>query len=132
MFGVESASGTFTIQVSTPWVFVEYAKFTNISQTVFQQLITSLLQVGLILASLIIGPFSSRFGRRAGFVVASAVAFVGITIQVVVTTQWPLYIGRLLMGTLISEILVSEGTNTSLKNHRYCQRHLREYDGSVH
>ncbi|KLO16566.1 MFS transporter [Schizopora paradoxa] len=80
VFGVESQSGVFTIQ------------------TVFQQLITSLLQVGLILASLIIGPFSSRFGRRAGFVVASVIAFVGITIQVVVTTQWPLYIGRLLMG----------------------------------
>jgi len=88
VFGVESASGAFTIQ------------------TVFQQLITSLLQVGLILASLIIGPFSSRFGRRTGFCVASVFAFVAITIQVVVTVQWPLYIGRLLMGMLIPGIQV--------------------------
>lgn len=38
----------------------------------FQQLITSLLQVGLILSSILIGPFSRYWGRRAGFFVVSA------------------------------------------------------------
>jgi hypothetical protein len=32
--------------------------------TVFQQLITSLLQMGLIFASFSVGPFSHFFGRR--------------------------------------------------------------------
>ncbi|THH08831.1 hypothetical protein EW145_g2437 [Phellinidium pouzarii] len=80
VFGVQSGNGTFVIQ------------------TQFQQLITSLLQVGLILASVAIGPFSTSFGRRAGLVVASVIGCIGITIQVLVTAQWPVYIGRLLLG----------------------------------
>ncbi|KAI5122650.1 hypothetical protein M0805_007912 [Coniferiporia weirii] len=80
VFGVQSASGTFIIE------------------TKFQQLITSLLQVGLITASVGIGPFSTWFGRRAGFVVASVIGCIGVTIQILVTVQWPVYIGRLLLG----------------------------------
>ncbi len=46
-------------------------------------------------------------GRRTGFLVASIVAFVGVTIQVVVTVQWPLYIGRSAYGYVLftNEIL---------------------------
>ncbi|ORY88813.1 general substrate transporter [Leucosporidium creatinivorum] len=66
--------------------------------TVFQQLITSLLQVGLITASIIIGPFSKFFGRRAGFAACSVVSFIAITIQVLVTSKGPIYVGRLLLG----------------------------------
>jgi len=80
VFGIESSSGKFTIQ------------------TTFQQLITSLLQVGLILASILLGFFSKWFGRRPGFFVASLLGYAGITVQIVVTTQWPIYIGRVLMG----------------------------------
>jgi len=80
VFGVQTPSGKFTIQ------------------TTFQQLITSLLQVGLILASLILGPFSKWFGRRPGFLVASLLGYVGITVQILVTSRWPIYLGRLLMG----------------------------------
>ena len=69
-------------------------------QTTFQQLITSLLQVGLILASIILGPFSKWFGRRPGFLVASLLGYAGVTVQILVTAQWPVYIGRLLMGKL--------------------------------
>ncbi|KAL5498337.1 hypothetical protein ACEPAH_2479 [Sanghuangporus vaninii] len=81
VFGVETPSGKYIIQ------------------TRFQQLITSLLQVGLIIGSLINGPLSARFGRRASFVVASVLGCAGVTIQILVTSQWPVYIGRLLLGT---------------------------------
>jgi len=80
VFGVRTPSGKFTIQ------------------TTFQQLITSLLQVGLILASIILGPFSKWFGRRPGFLIASLLGYAGVTVQILVTAQWPIYIGRLLMG----------------------------------
>ncbi|GAA6006092.1 uncharacterized protein JCM10292_006546 [Rhodotorula paludigena] len=64
----------------------------------FQQLITSLLQVGLILSSILIGPFSRYWGRRAGFFVASVIGVVALLIQEFVTTREPVYIGRLLLG----------------------------------
>jgi len=80
VFGVEKSPGKFAIQ------------------TTFQQLITSLLQVGLIVASLAIGPFSTVLGRRAGLGIACLITFVAVTMQIVVTVRWPLYIGRLLLG----------------------------------
>ncbi|GAA5918355.1 hypothetical protein JCM6882_007297 [Rhodosporidiobolus microsporus] len=67
-------------------------------ETVFQQLITSLLQVGLILASAALGPFSRYWGRRAGFFVASAIGCISITIQILVTSRVAVYIARLLLG----------------------------------
>ena len=91
-----------------------------VSQTEFQQLITSLLQVGLIIGSLINGPLSARYGRRASFVVASVLGCAGITIQILVTSQWPVYIGRLLLGKLLSHffgiLLLTgiEGTSNGL------------------
>ncbi|KAH8928669.1 general substrate transporter [Atractiella rhizophila] len=63
-----------------------------------QQLITSLLQLGLIVASCITGPFSRFWGRRAGVFVASVLSCVGIVIQIVVTDIRPIYVGRLLLG----------------------------------
>jgi len=67
-------------------------------ETTFQQLITSLLQVGLIIASFSLGPFSRYFGRRGGFIAASLLSFASITIQILVTAQWPIYIARLMLG----------------------------------
>ncbi|BGO95227.1 hypothetical protein NBRC10512_002983 [Rhodotorula toruloides] len=67
-------------------------------ETTFQQLITSLLQVGLIVASLLIGPFSRYFGRRAGFFVASVIGCVALLIQTFVTSKGPVYVARLLLG----------------------------------
>ncbi|KAF8578472.1 general substrate transporter [Ramaria rubella] len=66
--------------------------------TVFQQLITSLLQVGLICGSLLLGPLSRFLGRRAVFFVASVISIVSITIQITVTSKGPIYVARCLMG----------------------------------
>ncbi|GAA6036180.1 hypothetical protein JCM8097_006819 [Rhodosporidiobolus ruineniae] len=67
-------------------------------ETTFQQLITSLLQVGLITASVILGPFSRYWGRRAGFFCSSLVGIIALLIQIFVTTREPIYVGRLLLG----------------------------------
>ncbi|EJD04873.1 general substrate transporter [Fomitiporia mediterranea MF3/22] len=80
VYGVRTSSGQFTIEKT------------------FQQLITSLLQVGLIISSVANGPLSARYGRRMSFAVASVLGCAGITIQILVTSQWPVYIGRLLLG----------------------------------
>jgi len=66
--------------------------------TVFQQLITSLLQLGLAFGGFCVGPFSMKFGRRYSFWIATLISIIAITIQIVVTVQWPVYIGRTLIG----------------------------------
>lgn len=54
--------------------------------------------MGLVIASIVLGFFSNHFGRRQGFFAASLLAYVGVTIQILVTLHWPIYIGRLIMG----------------------------------
>src|ERR1700723_3218368 len=66
--------------------------------TVFQQLITSLLQVGLVFASFSVGPFSHWFGRRYCFWVGTAFSYTGIFIQMFCTDKGPIYVARLLLG----------------------------------
>lgn len=97
VFGVfDTATGLFTIEVSFQSRIQECLLMAI--QTRFQQLITSLLQVGLIISSAAVGPLSKSLGRRAILLLASALSCLGLTIQIVVTIQWPVYIGRLLLG----------------------------------
>jgi sugar porter (SP) family MFS transporter len=66
--------------------------------TVFQQLITSFLQVGLIFATFAVGPFSHYFGRRYCYWVGSVFSVAGLLIQILVTSKGPIYLARLLIG----------------------------------
>lgn len=66
--------------------------------TVFQQLITSLLQLALIFASLSVGPFSVYYGRRYCYWVGSLFSIAGLLIQIFVTSKGPIYLARLLLG----------------------------------
>jgi sugar porter (SP) family MFS transporter len=66
--------------------------------TVFQQLITSLLQVGLIFASFAVGPFSIFYGRRVCYWVGTVFQITGFLIQIFVTDKGPVYVARLLAG----------------------------------
>lgn len=66
--------------------------------TVFQQLITSLLQMGLIFASLSVGPLSKYVGRRYCYWIGSCFAIAGLLIQIFVTSKGPVYLARLLLG----------------------------------
>lgn len=98
-----------------------------IRQTTFQQLITSLLQVGLILASVFLGLFSHHFGRRQGFFVASLLAYIGVTIQILVTSQGPIYLGRLIMGTPSLSLL-----SVGVTKRRYLEWLIYELSGSLY
>jgi sugar porter (SP) family MFS transporter len=66
--------------------------------TVFQQLITSLLQMGLIFASLAVGPLSHYVGRRYCFWFGTGFSYAGLFIQMFVTSKGPVYVARLLLG----------------------------------
>ncbi|KAH8928222.1 general substrate transporter, partial [Atractiella rhizophila] len=80
VFGVQKPGGGWTIETQT------------------QQLITSLLQVGLIVASAILGPLSKFMGRRQAVQLAGVISCIALTIQIFVTTKPPLYVARLLIG----------------------------------
>ena len=64
----------------------------------FQSLITSFLFLSQIIASLLIGVFSSKFGRRVGIWVGSVFIVAGLLVQIFVTTHGAYYVGRLLLG----------------------------------
>src|ERR1700738_2394962 len=66
--------------------------------TTFQQLITSLLQMGLIFASFSVGPFSHFFGRRYCYWVGTGFSYTALFIQMFSTNKGPVYVARLLLG----------------------------------
>ena len=66
--------------------------------TQFQQLITSLLNVGQIIAALSIGPLSRFFGRRYLYWFGSVLSIAALLIQILCTVQGAIYAGRLLLG----------------------------------
>jgi MFS family permease len=68
--------------------------------TTVQQLISSLMTVGTLVGSLLIGPFSQRFGRRNGLWTASALNAISTAIMMGATTVGPLYFARFLLGTI--------------------------------
>ena len=63
-----------------------------------QQLISSLVTIGTFISSLLVGPFSSKFGRRAGLWVASVLNAVATAIMLGTTSVGALYFARLLLG----------------------------------
>ncbi|OAP55200.1 hypothetical protein AYL99_10900 [Fonsecaea erecta] len=63
-----------------------------------QQLISSFLNVGTIVAVLLGGPFSHRFGRKPAIWVAAVVSMVACGVQVGVNSLAGLYAGRILLG----------------------------------
>jgi MFS family permease len=69
----------------------------NIDPTV-QQLISSLMTIGTFLSSLMVGPFSSKFGRRHGLWAATLLNFVATAIQLGSTSKAALYVARIILG----------------------------------
>jgi len=66
-----------------------------------QQLISSLLTLGQLVGNLLVGPFSSRFGRRHGLWVASCLNFISTAIMIGTTSIKVLYFARFLLGVSI-------------------------------
>ena len=63
-----------------------------------QQLISSLMTIGTFVGSLLIGPFSSKLGRRHGLWTASALNFVSTAIMLGTTNLGALYFARFMLG----------------------------------
>jgi MFS family permease len=63
-----------------------------------QQLISSLMTIGTFVGSLLVGPFSSKFGRRVGLWSASILNFVSTAVMLGTTSIGALYAARFLLG----------------------------------
>ena len=69
----------------------------NIDPTV-QRLISSLMTIGTFVSSLLVGPFSSKFGRKMGLWTAAILNYVATAIMLGTTSLGALYFARLLLG----------------------------------
>lgn len=67
-----------------------------------QQLISSLMTIGTFVGSLLVGPFSSRFGRRVGLWSASLINLVSTGIMLGTTNLGALYFARFILGSYTS------------------------------
>ena len=63
-----------------------------------QQLISSLMTIGTFVSSLLVGPVSSKVGRKVGLWAASLLNFVATAIMLGTTSLGALYFARLLLG----------------------------------
>jgi MFS family permease len=77
--------------------FNEKTKKWAIDPTV-QQLISSLMTIGTFVGSLLVGPFSSKFGRRHGLWLASLINFVATAVMIGTTNLGALYFARFILG----------------------------------
>jgi MFS family permease len=59
------------------------------------------MTIGTLISSLLVGPFSSRFGRKAGLWTASLLNFIATAIMLGTTSVGALYFARLLLGELL-------------------------------
>ena len=91
------------------------------SQTEVQQLISSLMTIGTLLGSLLVGPFSSKLGRKAGLWSASLLNAVATAIMLGTTSLGALYFARLLLGVSVGWFL----TFAQLYVHEVAPAHLR-------
>ncbi|KAF2015252.1 MFS transporter [Aaosphaeria arxii CBS 175.79] len=92
----------------------------NIDPTV-QQLISSLMVIGTFFSSLMVGPFSQRFGRRMGLWCATIVNFVATGIMLGTTSKAALYFARFLLGISVGWFL----TFSQVYVHEVAPAHLR-------
>lgn len=67
-------------------------------RTTVQQLISSLMTIGTFVGSLLVGPISSKFGRKVGLWSASLLNAVATAIMLGTTSIGALYFARLLLG----------------------------------
>lgn len=67
-------------------------------ETRFQQLITSLLNVGLIVSALSMGILSRYFGRRHLYLFGTVFSVAALLIQILCTAKGAVYVGRFLLG----------------------------------
>ncbi|KAL1984138.1 hypothetical protein VTN96DRAFT_9443 [Rasamsonia emersonii] len=72
----------------------------NIDPTV-QQLISSLMTIGTFVSSLLVGPLSSKVGRRGGLWAAAILNAISTSIMLGTTSVGALYVARLILGIAV-------------------------------
>ncbi|KAL1965253.1 hypothetical protein VTN77DRAFT_5855 [Rasamsonia byssochlamydoides] len=72
----------------------------NIDPTV-QQLISSLMTIGTFVSSLLVGPLSSKVGRRGGLWAAAILNAIATSIMLGTTSVGALYVARLILGVAV-------------------------------
>ncbi|KUJ16685.1 general substrate transporter, partial [Mollisia scopiformis] len=90
-------------------------------QPTVQQLISSLMTIGTFLSSLLVGPLSSKFGRKHGLWAAAILNAVATTIMLSTTSIGALYTARLILGVSVGWFL----TFSQLYIHEAAPAHLR-------
>lgn len=70
-----------------------------------QQLISSLMTIGTFVGSLLVGPFSSKFGRRHGLWAASIINFLATAVMIGTTNLGALYFARFILGISVGWFL---------------------------
>ncbi|KAI1426736.1 MFS transporter [Xylaria sp. FL1777] len=90
-------------------------------EPIVQQLISSLMTIGTFIGSLLVGPFSSKYGRKAGLWAASILNFVATAIMLGTTNLGSLYFARLVLGVSVGWFL----TFSQLYVHEVAPAHLR-------
>lgn len=66
------------------------------------------MTIGTFVSSLLVGPFGSKFGRRAGLWTAAVMNFVATAIMLATTSVEALYVARLLLGRAAFPYLCGE------------------------
>ncbi|CAI4213280.1 unnamed protein product [Parascedosporium putredinis] len=70
-----------------------------------QQLISSLMTIGTFIGSLLVGPFSSKFGRRMGLWSAAVINAVSTAVMLGTTSVGALYFARFILGISVGWFL---------------------------
>lgn len=79
------------------------------------------MTIGTFLSSLLVGPFSAKFGRRHGLWAAAILNYVATAIQLGTTSKAALYVSRLILGISVGWFL----TFAQLYVHEAAPAHLR-------
>ena len=69
-----------------------------------QQLISSLMTIGTFVGSLLVGPFSSKLGRRHGLWAASVINLVATAIMIGTANLGALYFARFILGKYLPKL----------------------------
>ncbi|CAK7238124.1 hypothetical protein SEUCBS140593_010350 [Sporothrix eucalyptigena] len=99
----------------------------GISTTV-QQLITSLMAIGMTVSCMSAGPVLHRIGRKGGVWLGGLFVFVSVIMQMLVTSVGALYGSRLIMGAGSGFLLVS----SQLYMQEVAPPHLRSFNFSMY
>ncbi|KAI1395107.1 general substrate transporter [Hypoxylon fuscum] len=93
-----------------------------------QQLISSLMTIGTFVGSLLVGPFSSRFGRRHGLWTASILNYIATSIMIGTTNLSALYFARFVLGISVGWFL----TFAQVYINEVAPAHLSAIDNGTH